>query len=170
MTMQPTIKLLDQPTKYVFFTGKGGVGKTSVSTAVSIALADAGKNVLLVSTDAASNLDEMLGIELSNQPVAVPDVPGMFVLNIDPATAATDYRARVVEQMGSQASDQDIALVRRATLGGPARPKSPPSMSSPTSWRKAAQPMTMSCSIPLHGTHAQAVEPAQSVERISGRQ
>ena len=92
MTMQPTIKLLDQPTKYVFFTGKGGVGKTSVSTAVSIALADAGKKVLLVSTDAASNLDEMLGIELSNQPVAVPDVPGMFVLNIDPATAATDYR------------------------------------------------------------------------------
>ena len=117
MTMQPTIKLLDQPTKYVFFTGKGGVGKTSVSTAVSIALADAGKNVLLVSTDAASNLDEMLGIELSNQPVAVPDVPGMFVLNIDPATAATDYRARVVEQMGSQASDQDIALVREQLSG-----------------------------------------------------
>ena len=117
VTMQPTIKLLDQPTKYVFFTGKGGVGKTSVSTAVSIALADAGKKVLLVSTDAASNLDEMLGIELSNQPVAVPDVPGMFVLNIDPATAATDYRARVVEQMGSQASDQDIALVREQLSG-----------------------------------------------------
>ena len=110
--MQSTLKLLDQPTRYMFFTGKGGVGKTSVSTAVSIALADAGKNVLLVSTDAASNLDEMLGVELSNQPVAVPHVPGMSVLNIDPVTAAIDYRARVVEQMGAQASDQDIALVR----------------------------------------------------------
>jgi len=115
--MQPTIKLLDQPTKYMFFTGKGGVGKTSVSTAVSIALADAGKQVLLVSTDAASNLDEMLGVELSNQPVAVPEVPGMFVLNIDPEAAAIDYRARVVEQMGSQASDQDIALVREQLSG-----------------------------------------------------
>lgn len=115
--MQSTIKLLDQPTKYMFFTGKGGVGKTSVSTAVSIALADAGKKVLLVSTDAASNLDEMLGVELSNQAVAVPDVPGMFVLNIDPGTAAIDYRARVVEQMGSQASDQDIALVHEQLSG-----------------------------------------------------
>lgn len=115
--MQPTIKLLDQPTKYMFFTGKGGVGKTSVSTAVSIALADAGKRVLLVSTDAASNLDEMLGVELSNQPVAVSEVPGMFVLNIDPEAAAIDYRARVVEQMGSQASDQDIALVREQLSG-----------------------------------------------------
>lgn len=115
--MQPSIKLLDQPTKYLFFTGKGGVGKTSVSTAVSIALADAGKKVLLVSTDAASNLDEMLGVKLSNQPVAVPDVPGMFVLNIDPATAAIDYRARVVEQMGPQASDQDIATVREQLSG-----------------------------------------------------
>jgi arsenite-transporting ATPase len=115
--MQPSIKLVNQPTKYMFFTGKGGVGKTSVSTAVSIALADAGKKVLLVSTDAASNLDEMLGVELSNQPVAVPDVPGMFVLNIDPGTAASDYRARVVEQMGSQASDQDIAIVREQLSG-----------------------------------------------------
>ncbi|WP_282598548.1 arsenical pump-driving ATPase [Pseudomonas emilianonis] len=101
----------------MFFTGKGGVGKTSVSTAVSIALADAGKKVLLVSTDAASNLDEMLGVELSNQPVAVPHVPGMFVLNIDPGTAAIDYRARVVEQMGDQASDEDIALVREQLSG-----------------------------------------------------
>ena len=115
--MQSTLKLLDQPTRYMFFTGKGGVGKTSVSTAVSIALADAGKNVLLVSTDAASNLDEMLGVELSNQPVAVPHVPGMSVLNIDPGTAAIDYRARVVEQMGAEASDQDIALVREQLSG-----------------------------------------------------
>ncbi|PMU86796.1 MULTISPECIES: arsenical pump-driving ATPase [unclassified Pseudomonas] len=115
--MQPTLKLLDQPTRYMFFTGKGGVGKTSVSTAVSLALAEAGKKVLLVSTDAASNLDEMLGVELSNQPVAVPHVPGMFVLNIDPGTAAIDYRARVIEQMGDHARDEDIALVREQLSG-----------------------------------------------------
>ena len=109
--------LLDAPTKYLFFTGKGGVGKTSVSTAVSIALADSGKRVLLVSTDAASNLDEMLGIELSNQPVAVPGVPGMVVLNIDPDAAAQSYRSRVVEQMGPQASAEDVSTVREQLSG-----------------------------------------------------
>ena len=115
--MPAHIRLLDQPTKYLFFTGKGGVGKTSVSTAVSIALADAGKRVLLVSTDAASNLDEMLGIELRNRPVAVPGVPRLQVLNIDPDAAAVDYRARVIQQMGPQASDQDIATVREQLSG-----------------------------------------------------
>ena len=104
--------LLDAPTKYLFFTGKGGVGKTSVSTAVSIALADAGKKVLLVSTDAASNLDEMLGIALCNHPVPVPGVPGLMVLNIDPEAASQNYRARVIEQMGTQATAEEVDLVR----------------------------------------------------------
>lgn len=115
--MSSHFTLLDAPTKYLFFTGKGGVGKTSVSTAVSIALADSGKKVLLVSTDAASNLDEMLGIELSNQPVAVPGVLGMSVLNIDPDAAAQSYRSRVVEQMGPQASAEDVSTVREQLSG-----------------------------------------------------
>lgn len=115
--MPSSIKLLDAPTKYLFFTGKGGVGKTSVSAAFAIALADSGKKVLLVSTDAASNLDEMLGIELRNQPVAVPGVPGMFVLNIDPDAAAQGYRARVVAQMGPQASPEDISTVQEQLSG-----------------------------------------------------
>ena len=68
---------LSHPTRFIFFTGKGGVGKTSISTAIAITLADAGKRVLLVSTDAASNLDEMLNVELSNQPVKVPGVKGL---------------------------------------------------------------------------------------------
>ncbi|UOB04598.1 arsenical pump-driving ATPase [[Acidovorax] ebreus] len=109
--------LLDAPTRYLFFTGKGGVGKTSVSTAVSIALADAGKKVLLVSTDAASNLDEMLGIALRNHPVPVPGVPGLMVLNIDPEAASQNYRARVIEQMGTQATAEDVDLVREQLSG-----------------------------------------------------
>lgn len=115
--MHPSLELLVAPTKYLFFAGKGGVGKTSVSTAFSIALADLGKRVLLVSTDAASNLDEMLGIKLSNQPVAVPGVAGMFVLNIDPDAASQGYRARVVEQMGPKASPEDISTVQEQLSG-----------------------------------------------------
>lgn len=103
--------------RFVFFTGKGGVGKTSVSTATALALADAGQRVLLVSTDAASNLDEMLGITLSNQPVPVPGAPGLSVLNIDPDAAAEAYRLRVLAQLGAQASEDERASVREQLSG-----------------------------------------------------
>lgn len=88
--------LPDTRTRYLFFTGKGGVGKTSLSCATGLALADAGKRVLIVSTDPASNLDEVLGLALSQTPTAVPDAPGLFALNIDPEAAAHDYRERMV--------------------------------------------------------------------------
>ena len=69
--------LLETPTRILFFTGKGGVGKTSCACATAIALADAGKRVLLVSTDPASNLDEVLGVKLASLPSPVPSVPGL---------------------------------------------------------------------------------------------
>lgn len=105
------------PTRFLFFTGKGGVGKTSLSTATAIALADAGRRVLLVSTDAASNLDDMLGIVLSNQPVDVPGVPGLQVLNIDPDAAAEAYRQRVLAQLAADASDDERTTVREQLSG-----------------------------------------------------
>ena len=88
--------LIRNPTRILFFTGKGGVGKTSAACATAIGLVDAGKRVLLVSTDPASNLDEVLGVKLSPTPTPVPSVPGLAALNIDPAQAAHDYRERVV--------------------------------------------------------------------------
>ena len=88
--------LLVVPTRVLFFTGKGGVGKTSAACATAIRLADAGKHVLLVSTDPASNLDEVLGVTLGAAPTPVPAVPGLSALNIDPEQAARAYRERVV--------------------------------------------------------------------------
>ena len=116
--LQPSnLGLLSQPTRHLFFTGKGGVGKTSLSTAVALRLADAGKKVLLVSTDAASNLDEMLGVVLRNLPTPVPGAPGLSVLNIDPVNAAESYRQRVVDQMGQDASEKEISTVREQLSG-----------------------------------------------------
>lgn len=83
-------------TRYVFFTGKGGVGKTSLSCAAGLALTEAGRKVLIVSTDPASNLDEVLGIGLTQSPTAIPGAPGLFALNIDPEAAAHAYRERMV--------------------------------------------------------------------------
>ena len=82
--------------KNLFFTGKGGVGKTTTSAATAIALADCGKRVLLVSTDPASNLDEVLELALSAEPAQVPGVPGLFALNVDPEKAAAAYREQLV--------------------------------------------------------------------------
>jgi len=109
--------LLNTPTRHLFFTGKGGVGKTSLSTACALRLADAGKRVLLVSTDAASNLDEMLGITLANTPVPVPGAPTLWVLNIDPDTAAESYRQRVLAQLEASATEDDRAQVREQLSG-----------------------------------------------------
>lgn len=83
-------------TRHAFFTGKGGVGKTSLSCATGLALADAGKKVLIVSTDPASNLDEVLGVALNQTPTAVPDAPNLWALNIDPEASAHAYRERMV--------------------------------------------------------------------------
>jgi len=112
-----SLSLLQAPTRYLFFTGKGGVGKTSLSTAVALRMADAGQRVLLVSTDTASNLDQMLGVALCNTPTPVPGVPTLWVLNIDPHVAAQAYRQRVVAQMGPQASETEVATVREQLSG-----------------------------------------------------
>ena len=112
-----TLSLLSRPTRHIFFTGKGGVGKTSLSAAVALQLVDAGKKVLLVSTDSASNLDEMLGAPLSNQPTPVPGAPGLSVLNIDPDVAAEAYRQRVIQQMSEGASDAEISTVKEQLSG-----------------------------------------------------
>tara|TARA_R100000027_G_scaffold50104_1_gene38700 strand:+ start:6684 stop:8426 length:1743 start_codon:yes stop_codon:yes gene_type:complete len=87
---------LESRERFLFFTGKGGVGKTSLACAESVAMADAGKRVLLISTDPASNLDEVLETKLSGQPTAVEGVPGLFAMNIDPDEAAAAYRERIV--------------------------------------------------------------------------
>ncbi len=113
----PKADPFQDPSRYLFFTGKGGVGKTSLSCAVALSLADRGRRVLLVSTDPASNLDEMLGLVLSDQPKPVPDTPGLFAMNIDPDKAAEDYRTRVLDQMGPEATDEDRATVREQLSG-----------------------------------------------------
>jgi arsenite-transporting ATPase len=86
-------------TRYLFFTGKGGVGKTSLSCATALKLADAGKRVLLVSTDPASNLDEVLATRLSNSPTPIAGAPGLDAMNIDPLEAAAAYRERLIGPM-----------------------------------------------------------------------
>lgn len=83
-------------TKYLFYTGKGGVGKTSAACATAVNLADSGKKVLLISTDPASNLQDVFGVELDNKGVSIKEVPNLIVANLDPIKAAEEYRDAVI--------------------------------------------------------------------------
>ncbi|KMK76294.1 arsenical pump-driving ATPase [Alkalihalobacillus pseudalcaliphilus] len=83
-------------TPFLFFTGKGGVGKTSTASATAVSLADSGKKVLIVSTDPASNLQDVFGMELSNEPQPVKEVEGLYICNLDPEEAAKHYRDKVI--------------------------------------------------------------------------
>lgn len=90
------MNFLDSPPRFLFFTGKGGVGKTSIACASAVSLAEAGRSVLLVSTDPASNVGQVFGIEIGNRITPIPAVPGLAALEIDPQAAAQDYRERIV--------------------------------------------------------------------------
>lgn len=90
------MKFLQNPPRYLFFTGKGGVGKTSIACATAIQLSEAGQRVLLVSTDPASNVGQVFGVDIGNQITAIPAVPRLAALEIDPQAAAQAYRDRLV--------------------------------------------------------------------------
>ncbi|MBL8697086.1 MAG: arsenical pump-driving ATPase [Alphaproteobacteria bacterium] len=107
---------LTDPPRHLLFTGKGGVGKTSIACATALALAAAGRRVLLVSTDPASNLDEMLATSLADTPRPVADAPGLWAMNIDPEAAAESYRARVLAQMTG--ADETARTAVREQLSG----------------------------------------------------
>ncbi|RKT46979.1 arsenical pump-driving ATPase [Thiocapsa rosea] len=87
---------LDHPPRFLFFTGKGGVGKTSIACATALEFAATGKQVLLVSTDPASNVGQVFGVAIGNRITSIDAVPGLSALEIDPQAAAQVYRDRIV--------------------------------------------------------------------------
>lgn len=111
------MKWIDDAPRHLFFTGKGGVGKTSLAAATAVTLADGGKRVLLVSTDPASNLDAVLGVSLGREPRPVPGVEGLEALNIDPEAAARAYRDRVVGPVRGLLPDETVAGMEEQLSG-----------------------------------------------------
>ncbi len=108
---------LQDPPRFLFFTGKGGVGKTSLACAAAVQLAAGGRRVLLVSTDPASNIGQVFGTTIGNRVTAVPGVPGVDAVEIDPQTAADQYRERILAPVRGALPDREIASITEQLSG-----------------------------------------------------
>ena len=111
------MKILEDPPRFLFFTGKGGVGKTSVACATALELATRGKQVLLVSTDPASNIGQVFDITIGNTVTNIPAVPGLSALEIDPEQAAEAYRERIIAPVRGLLPDIEIAGITESLSG-----------------------------------------------------
>ena len=112
-----TMHFLTTPPRFLFFTGKGGVGKTSIACATAIELADSGKHVLLVSTDPASNVGQVFGIQIGNTITAIPAVANLAALEIDPQAAAQLYRNRIVDPVRGKLPDSVVKGIEEQLSG-----------------------------------------------------
>jgi arsenite-transporting ATPase len=121
-------------TRYLFFTGKGGVGKTTVASAVALRLADSGKRTLIVSTDPASNLDDVFGMRAGPEPTPVPGVPALWLLNLDPVAAAAAYRERVIAPVRNRLPEAAVRSMEEQLSGA-----------APTA-RRSGRPREAACS------------------------
>lgn len=107
----------DSATTYLFFTGKGGVGKTSLACATAVQMVDSGKVVLLVSTDPASNLTDVMGSNVDENVNPIKGINNLFAINIDPENAAEEYRNRVTQPLAGIASKEEINKIREDLSG-----------------------------------------------------
>lgn len=111
------MQFLNSPPRFLFFTGKGGVGKTSIACASAIELAEAGKRVLLVSTDPASNVGQVFGIQIGNKVTGIPAIANLFALEIDPQAAAQLYRDRIVGPVRGKLPDAVVKGIEEQLSG-----------------------------------------------------
>ncbi len=111
------MKFLEGAPRFLFFTGKGGVGKTSLACATATQLAEAGRRVLLVSTDPASNVGQIFGVSIGNKITPISDVPRLFALEINPEAAAQAYRDRIVGPVRSKLPDAVVKGIEEQLSG-----------------------------------------------------
>jgi arsenite/tail-anchored protein-transporting ATPase len=109
--------MFDYLPKFVFFTGKGGVGKTSLACATSLNLVANGKKVLLVSTDPASNVGQVFETSIGNKITKIAKAPGLDAIEINPEEAAAEYRERIVGPMRDILPQDALASIEEQLSG-----------------------------------------------------
>jgi arsenite-transporting ATPase len=109
--------MINTYSRFLFFTGKGGVGKTSLACATAVKLADEGNRVLLISTDPASNLEDVLESPVKTEVTAHKLLGNLYTVNTNPETAAKEYRHRVIDPLNGIVSDNEINKIREGLAG-----------------------------------------------------
>ncbi|WP_441344189.1 TRC40/GET3/ArsA family transport-energizing ATPase [Psychromonas sp. CD1] len=111
------LEFLINPPPFLFFTGKGGVGKTSIACASALLLAEQGQNVLLVSTDPASNIGQVFATDIGNKITPIVKIKGLFALEIDPQAAAEAYREKILAPVIGKLPDAVINNIKEQLSG-----------------------------------------------------
>ena len=107
----PEIDILPKPgeTRFIFFAGKGGVGKSTMSCATAVWLAQRGYKTLLVTTDPAPNLSDIFGRAIGHHVTQIDGPKGLFAIEIDPDAASDEYRDRVIAPMRGILDEKGLA-------------------------------------------------------------
>ena len=114
MTLTDTRAIVEptnEETEFVFFSGKGGVGKSTVSCATATWLANNNYETLLVTTDPAPNLSDIFGQNIGHEVTAINDIENLSAIEIDPDTAAEEYRQETIEPMRQLLDDEQLETV-----------------------------------------------------------
>ncbi len=115
-----TARLLpDGHPRTIFFAGKGGVGKTAVSCTTAVWLANQGLRTLLVTTDPAAHIGDVLGVTVDPEPGPVAGVPGLWAARVDPKAAAAAYTERVIGDAIARGRGEDQIAAMREELDSP---------------------------------------------------
>lgn len=105
-------------TSYLFFSGKGGVGKTSMACTHAVRLAEQGKKTLIVTTDPASNLADVFEQPIGHQITRIEGLPNLWAMEIDPDKATQEYIDRAMAPLRA-AFPAQIVQVMEEQMSGP---------------------------------------------------
>ncbi len=97
--------------KFLFFSGKGGVGKTSMAASTAVWQAGQGRKTLIVTTDPASNLADIFETEIGHHIVPIGGAPGLWAMEIEPDQATAEYKERILGPMRTVFPPEVIAVV-----------------------------------------------------------
>jgi arsenite-transporting ATPase len=99
-------------TKFIFFSGKGGVGKSTMSCATAVWLAKNGYKTLLVTTDPAPNLSDIFGQEIGHKITAIKNIEHLFAIEINPDAASEEYKERIIAPMRQLLDEKNIQVIK----------------------------------------------------------
>ena len=109
----------DGHSRTLFFAGKGGVGKTVASCVTAVWLARQGYRTLLLTTDPAAHLGDVLGEPVGNEPAPLAELLSLWAAKIDPKKTADAYKKRILDDARERGRPEASIRVMAEELDSP---------------------------------------------------